>query len=255
MPACGLFFLYNQIMLLKSSANARAFGADLASILTENGHAHALRILTPVITDRNPFRLLDLVGQSIAACPAGPLFTLLDAVAGTHAEGGWVIIASALRARYAQSPALRLERTRSYIIQADVWYGADIFGERVPGPFLVDDFDRTLPLLTPWVSHPNPWVRRTTGVAVHFWAKRTRAVSPAQAQQLFDFLSPLLEERDIRAAKGIGWGLKTLGRYYPALAADWLRQQLFDQHRQPIAIVRRKALTYLPDNVKQELSR
>ena len=242
-------------MLLKSSANARAFGADLVSVITRADHARALHMLAPVITDRNPFRLLDLIGQSIGACHTGPLFALLDAIAATRAEGGWVVIASALHAHNAQSPALRLERTQSYIIQADVWYGADIFGERVPGPFLVEDFDRTLPLLTPWVSHPNSWVRRTTGVAVHFWAKRTRGGSSAQAQQLFDFLSPLLEERDIRAAKGIGWGLKTLGRYYPDLAADWLRQQLFDQHRQPIAIVRRKALTYLPDLVKQEFSR
>lgn len=27
------------------------------------------------------------------------------------------------------------------------------------------------------------------------------------------------------AVKGMGWGLKTLGRHYPDLVADWLGQQ------------------------------
>jgi len=244
-------------MLFENTNHAREFAANLADIICSSPTNQVMHALIPIITDKNPFRLLDLVGSGIAVCPTGPLYALLNAIADTRTEGGWVVIASALNTHRAQSSALRLEQTQGYIIQADIWYGADIFGERVPGPFLLTDFDLTLPLISPWANHPNPWVRRTLGVAVHFWAKRTRSLSDTnnKAGQLFDLLSPLFEEHDIRAAKGIGWGLKTLGRYYPQTAVDWLHQQLIDHNRQPVAIVRRKALTYLPDHVKQDLSR
>jgi len=244
-------------MQFENTVHARAFAAELAALVSGGENTRAMSALSPVITDKNPFRLLDILGKCISSCPADHLLPFLDAVAQTHAEGAWVVIASALRGCQAQSLASRLEKAQSYIIMADIWYGADIFGERVPGPFLLSDFNTTLSLLTPWGEHPNPWVRRVIGVAAHFWAKRTRAHpdSAGQARQLLEFLSPLLEERDIRAAKGIGWGLKTLGRYYPDFAANWLREQIIIQNRHPIAVVRRKALTFLPEHIKAELSR
>ena len=64
-------------------------------------------------------------------------------------------------------------------------------------------------------------------------------------------LTPLFEEKDIRAAKGAGWGLKTIGRYYPLVAYKWLINSLVIEKRRPLVIVKRKALTYLPDEMKQ----
>lgn len=54
----------------------------------------------------------------------------------------------------------------------------------------------------------------------------------------------MFEERRVDAIKGIGWGLKTLGRYYPAQAADWLETQRLSGKR-PRALMLRKATTYL----------
>jgi hypothetical protein len=56
------------------------------------------------------------------------------------------------------------------------------------------------------------------------------------------------------AVKGIGWGLKTLGRHYPRLVADWLVDRLAEggRHR---ALVLRKALTYLPDDERERVVR
>jgi hypothetical protein len=52
----------------------------------------------------------------------------------------------------------------------------------------------------------------------------------------------MFEEWEMDAVKGVGWGLKTLGRHYPDLVADWLAQQVGRRHR---ALMLRKALTYL----------
>ena len=242
-------------MLLKGAAHARSFGTTLAGQLNAGEISGAFKTALPYLNDRNPFRLLDLVGEQIAACQADYLFSFLNQIADTRLEGVWVIIASALFHASNISVATALEKSRKYIKEADIWYAADIFGERVPGPFLVRDVDQTLAILDDWRFDPNAWARRTIGVAAHFWAKRTKGSSQyvRQAQILFTFLSPVFEEQDIRAAKGIGWGLKTLGRYYPDIARDWLFEELITQQKKPRAITRRKALTYLPDDLKASL--
>jgi hypothetical protein len=153
-----------------------------------------------------------------------------------------VIIGSALRAQLEQDQAGAFARCRDYIVAADVWYGADILGERVPGPALVADFDLALTLLSPWRGDANRWVRRAVGVSAHSWAKRTRGAEPAQAESLLAFLEPMYEEWEMDAVKGVGWGLKTVGRYYPLLLAEWLARQAGRRHR---ALMQRKALTYL----------
>ena len=173
-------------------------------------------------------------------------------IAEAGSEGGWVVIASALHPLSGTHARDIFIKCRGYIIQADVWYACDIFGERVPGPVLLSNFDQTLNLLSSWSCDSNPWIKRAVGVAVHFWAKRTKGGEPhhTNARILLDFISPLFEEKDIHAAKGIGWGLKTIGRYYPLIAYKWLTNALVTEKRHPLAIVKRKALTYLPDEMK-----
>jgi 3-methyladenine DNA glycosylase AlkD len=100
-------------------------------------------------------------------------------------------------------------------------------------------------------------VRRAVGVAIHFWAKRTKGAEGQldNAKILFTFIKPMLDEKEYQAAKGVGWGLKTLGRYYPNIAFEWLTETLIIEKRRPIAIIRKKALTYLPSEMKQSFSR
>jgi hypothetical protein len=52
----------------------------------------------------------------------------------------------------------------------------------------------------------------------------------------------MFEERDVDAIKGVGWGLKTLGRYYPELVSGWLKKQVARPHK---ALMERKARMYL----------
>ena len=222
-------------------------GSAVRAYVEQGLEDEAFGLLAPVLSRRIPFPHLEHIGRAMALDDLEEMAPFLDRIAASRSEGGWVIIAAALQRYLPERPEAVFRRTRAYIIQADVWYACDIFGERIPGIALLQAFDRSLALLAPWRDDANPWVRRTVGVAVHTWAKRTRGAPDAlpQAQILLQFLEPLLEERDTRALKGIGWGLKTLGRYYPELTAHWLETQL-RQGKQPRALMVRKAVTYLP---------
>ncbi len=119
----------------------------------------------------------------------------------------------------------------------------------MPGPALVADLQPALDLLAPWREDGNRWVRRAVGVSAHFWAKRSRGAAERapQAAALLAFLEPMFGEWDMDAVKGVGWGLKTLGRHYPGQVADWLAQQVVPGERRHRALMLRKALTYLSD--------
>lgn len=241
-------------MLLKSSQQAREFGAKVAEELSRSGSEAGLNLLNEILCERTPFHLLDHVGAAIHQAGQDKANQLLDMIASQRREGGWVVIASALRERLPEELPETLEACRKYIIQADIWYGCDIFGERVPGPALLSYFQPALDQLAGWRMDANRWVRRSLGVAIHFWAKRTRGKSQfePQANQLLDFLSPAFEDKNMDAAKGIGWALKTIGRHYPKIAGAWLEEQLLERKRKPAAIVKRKALLYLPAEIKRK---
>jgi hypothetical protein len=240
---------------------AATLGQQIAQVVQRDRVSEAYELLSPVLAQRTPFRLLGRIGEAIGAGPLESVNAFLDRIAAGRSEGGWVVIGSALGTQLERDPKGALARCRTFVIAADVWYAADILGERVPGPALLSSFQTALHLLAPWCEDPNRWVRRTVGVSVHFWAKRSgvenrhRCGAPEQATQakaLLDLLDPMFGEWDMDAAKGVGWGLKTLGRYYPDLVADWLAQQIICRQRRHRALMLRKALPnpvrpYLPE--------
>jgi len=234
---------------------ARQLGMKIHDFIEAGLVREAYALLEPVLSQRTPFPLLDLIGETLARDTPSGLDAFLDHVASHKTEGGWVVIASALGTRIDYALEDAFERSQKFILLADVWYATDIFGERVPGRALVVHFDEAWLLLSQWRDHPNPWIRRTVGVAVHFWAKRSQG-SPEhlpKAHKLLELLEPLFEERNTVALKGIGWGIKTMGKYYPDLLANWLRVQLLHRHRRPRILMLRKALTYLPPSHRQPI--
>ena len=86
-------------------------------------------------------------------------------------------------------------------------------------------------------------------MAVHFWAKRSRGAPDLvpRAEELLAFLEPLFGEWEMDAVRGVGWGLKTLGRYYPEQVACWLATDVVPGERRHRALMLRKALTYLSE--------
>jgi hypothetical protein len=225
---------------------ARTLGERIAARVRAGEIVQAYDLLLPVLTERTPFDKLGCIGEIVGAGPLDPVNDFLDLIATDETEGGWVVIGAALGAQLERDLEGAFARCHDFIVTGDVWYAADIIGERVPGQALVDIFQPALGLLAPWREDTNSWVRRAVGVAIHFWAKRSRGATEQapQAQALLAFLEPMFEEWDMSAVKGVGWGLKTLGKYYPDLVADWLPGQVTRRHR---ALMMRKALTYLSD--------
>jgi 3-methyladenine DNA glycosylase AlkD len=236
-------------------SEAKSIGKFLAS-LVQNGDIDAAQaLLNPILVERTPFSALNQIGNSLADCPLEQVYILFDRLAADKYMGGWVVIGSALGALLNRDFEGIFQRCRKYIIAADVWYGADILGERVPGPALVLDFNQTLDILIPWQEDANRWVRRAVGVSVHYWAKKSGGFDhhAPSAIALLDFMTPMFTEWELDAAKGVGWGLKTLGRYYPELLTRWLVEQLSDLQLRYRAIVLRKSITYLPESNKAEI--
>lgn len=228
---------------------ARDLGAHLAAHVQAGELDHACGLLTPVLSQRTPFPILGRIGAALGDGPLEPTNAFLDHVAAHRTEGGWVVIGCALGGQLDRDLPGALARCRRLIVQGNVWYAADILAERVPGPGLVAHFDRTLELLAPWREDGDAWVRRSTGVAAHYWARRSRgdeALAP-RARALLRFLEPTFEEWEMNAVKGLGWGLKSIGQYYPDLLAEWLARDVVPAQRRHRALMLRKALTYLTD--------
>ena len=227
---------------------ARDLGQRIAAHVQAGQMFAAYALLAPVLAERTPFLMLGYIGEAVGAGPLKVVNRFLERVAAARTEGGWVVIGSALGQQLERDLTGALSRCHSFIIAGDVWYATDILGERVPGPALIAHWPPALDLLAPWRQDANRWVRRTVGVAVHFWAKRSRGAPEyvSQAKELLALLEPMFEEQDEEAIKGVGWGLKTLGKYYPDLLTDWLARQLVHRQRRPRALMLRKALTYLP---------
>ncbi|MBN1265896.1 MAG: DNA alkylation repair protein [Anaerolineales bacterium] len=237
-----------------NTKQAREIGSECARKLESGEIDQVLAILAPVLAQPAPFRLLDLIGGEIGSFGLAGINLLLSKIAALREEGCWVVIASALRANLDRDLSGALILCQRYIIEADVWYGADSMAERVSGEALVRDFNQTLAVLKAWRRSRNDWVRRAVGVSVHFWAKRSQgdAGLVVEAVQLLDLLEPLYSEKEMKAVKGIGWGLKTMGRNYPNLVEAFLVRQI-NTNRSCRTVMLRKAKTYLPEAAKERL--
>jgi 3-methyladenine DNA glycosylase AlkD len=228
---------------------ARDLGDRLESFIRCGEYSLADDLILPSLNAKTSFAMLDVIGLRLGKGPMEPVNVYLDSLASRMTMGGWVVIASALRSQMAVDLSGAFQRCETFTRLSSTWYGVDIFGERVPGPALVMDYDRAVELIEPWRSDPDRWIRRMVGVAVHYWAKQAHGNDQycEKVKLLLTLLEPMFTERNIDAVKGVGWGLKTLGRYYPSILADWLTIQNSRPH---IALMMRKALKFLPENLK-----
>jgi 3-methyladenine DNA glycosylase AlkD len=235
---------------------ARDLGAQLATLVHAKEITQAMTLLNPTLAQRVKFPLLGEIGKKIGEGPLETTNAFLPEIAAIKAEGGWPVIGMALNAQLDRDLKGAMERCRGFIIEGDVWYCADILGERVPGPGLLMDFEPTLNILKVWREAENRWVRRTIGIAVHYWAMRAKGTPEMiqQAQQLLNLLEPLFEEREIDAVKGIAWGLKTTGKFYPELLTNWLANDIIPSERKHRAIMLRKALTFLSPEQQERVT-
>jgi len=240
---------------MMNTAQAREIGSKCAGLIKSGKVDKAEALLVPVLAERTPFRLLDMIGDALEEVDFARVDPFLERIAALDEEGSWVVIASVLRTFLGVDLEGALHRCQRYIVAADAWYAADSLAERVPGEALVGYFNPALTILKEWRGSDNQWIRRAVGVSVHFWAKRSRgeAALVVQALQLLDLLEPLYTERKLKAVKGIGWGLKTLGRNYPELVEVFLERQIREGIRCRTPMID-KAKEYLPQPAKDRLN-
>jgi 3-methyladenine DNA glycosylase AlkD len=214
-------------------------------------------MLLPVLSDRTPFAKLDLIGQAIGDVQEAQTFEFVARVAAGGTDGGWAVVGSALQGQLDGDLRLVLDICRDYIASAEVWYAADILGERVAGSALLMDFKAAIEVLRSWRTDANVWVRRAVGVAVHLWAKRSHGSDEflRRVEELLHLLEPMFGEWEMAAVKGIGWGLKTLGRHYPDLVAKWLESDIVPAERRHRTLMLRKAMTYLSPAQRARISK
>jgi hypothetical protein len=236
---------------------AGELGDRLADLAAAGEWETAYALLQPRLSERIPFRLLDRVGERMAQAPPAALDPLLGRISAGGAMGGWPVIGAALGRRLKVDLGGAYAHCRTFVIEGDSWYATDILGERVCGPGLVINFAGGVETLAAWRTDENYWVRRAVGVAVHLWTKRAHGdpSKSEQAGELLAFLEPMFSERQREAVKGVGWGLKTIGHYYPDLQAAWLRRQVVEIGRPHSKLMLNKALTYLPAETRRKILR
>jgi len=213
-----------------------------------------LQVLKPLLNSKCPFAKLDFLGQSIGQAGAyqpKKYFEAFDLIINYNAMGSFVIVGQALSSFLTNDFEGTMLKSREYIIKGDAWYVCDIIGERSLGQALTKHFEKTLSHLSTFLADDNKWVRRSAGVAIHFFAKRIRD-SPEKAQMLLKLIEPYIQEKQVDIVKGIGWGLKTLGRYYSDLLEVFLEEQIKSK-KKISKLMMRKALTYISSEKKRRI--
>lgn len=210
--------------------------------------------LKPLLKSKCSFSKLDKLGSLIGnKAKQNPLrfFETFDCIVESQAMGGFVVVGEALVSVLETDFEASMQKSHEYIIKGATWYVSDIIGERSIGKAVVKHFEQTLPYLEKFLGDENKWVKRSAGVAVHYFAKRVLD-NQEKAKVLLDVLAPHIEERQVDVVKGIGWGIKTMGRIYPEVVVPFLIEQL-KAKKKLSKLMLRKALKYLPEDKKAEV--
>ena len=160
------------------------------------------------------FPLLEFVGETLYKnIPSGNQIELLDAMIATHEMGAFPIAGKLLQLRADQHLTESFRKAEKYIIEGDEWYVCDIIGERVFGHALLHWPEKTIPVLKKMAKHENQWMVRCIGVATHYAVKK--GLDKNNANKVFHLLLSLSNETEFHTRKGIGWGAKTIAKFYP----------------------------------------
>lgn len=236
-----------------SMRDADAVASKAEALIRDGELEKACDILDPLAFGRTKFPILDRAGMRLgqASLRNAVFLEALDRMISRGSIGYYVIVGSALAQRLGSNMVTCLEKTAEYIIKAENWAKCDSIAERVWGEALVCNFPQAYKYLVRMRDHDNRWIRRAIGVAVHYFTKR-KPTATAELRKLLVLLAPELGEREYDAIKGIGWGLKTIGKYQPKLLTKFLENHVKQVH--PTKLMLKKATTYLPARTKRQLA-
>ena len=231
---------------------ARNTAEKLVEAINRENQDEFWDILNPVLDAKVPFPLLDEIGRLLGETgihDSSKYFGVFDTIIDTDKMGGYVIVGQALAAFLGTELEASINKATEIVSKGQKWYVCDIVGERVLGQALVAYFESTVPLLKQKTSLKDQEVRRSIGVAVHFFAKR-RPEDIERMEQLLQLLDFMVEDRRVFVVKGVGWGLKTIGKHQPKLVEAFLEKTLATKRISKLML--RKATKYLDDETKEE---
>ena len=210
-------------------ADLRILTAELMESYHANRPAFYTMLDERLLQQRISFPHLEFVG---AECyrELGPeaALELAEWLVERNAMGGYVIAAMVLQLHLPVDRPLSWERCADYMVRGNEWYTCDILAERVFGQSLLQAFEPTVANLEQCQQHPNDWVQRSVGVAVHLAAKR--AIDTTQARRLMDLCMKQATSKSFHVKKGCGWGIETIAKFFPEVAEDY-RVAILDDPR------------------------
>ena len=234
-----------------SMRDAETIASKAETLIREGDPEETCLVLDQLAFGRTKFPILDRVGARLgqASLQTPSLLDALDRMIPRGSVGYYVVVGSALAPLLESDMMTCLRKTAEYIVIGNDWAKCDSIAERVWGRALVCNFPQAYDYLARMRDHDNRWIRRAVGVAVHYFAKK-RPTATAELRKLLALLAPMLGERNRDAIKGVGWGLKTIGKQQPKLLTTFLKNNTKRAH--PTKLMLRKATTYLPARTKQQ---
>jgi len=235
-----------------SNEQIKLLAEKVVSFISTGNNTSTIQILKPLLNTKYPFPKLDLLGKEISQSSTGEpdnFLKILDEIVDYNVMGGFVVVGQALIPLLENDFEKVMTKSREYIVKGDKWYVCNIIGERSLGQALVKYFDKTLPWFEHFLKDENKWVKRSVGVAIHFFSKRV-LTEPDKTKKLLNLIEPNIEEKQTDVVKGIGWGLKTIGRYHPDILVQFLKKQLKAKKRIS-KLMMNKAMTYLDKDEKE----
>jgi len=176
-----------------------------------------------VLKEKVRFPLLEFATREIVqGVPAEDLIEITDRIISMDEIGSYVLAGIILQHRLQEHFPASIDKAVEYIIKGDKWYVCDIIGERVMGYSLLVNPEKTISVLQELTRHANKWIVRSVGVATHYAVKK--GVGKDYVEQLFLLLSGLANTTEFHTKTGIGWGAKTIAKFYPDIIEKYANE-------------------------------
>jgi hypothetical protein len=203
---------------ITSKYEIREIGRALLDVLeTEGFEAFIAQLHRSVLKRKVKFPMLEELSYMLyEALPDKMHIHLCDAIMNLNEMGSSVMAGKILQFRSPGHLKKSIAKAVEYISANEEWYVCDHIAERVQGYALLTQPDKSLPMLKQLLKHENAMVVRSVGVATHYAVKK--GLSEQHAEVMFELLLQYANVTQYHAKTGIGWGAKTVVKFYPQIA-------------------------------------
>lgn len=193
---------------------------DCANLLP-NEKAFAQAFHHQLLSYKTRFPVIE--SATLLALQKGWLNTsIINEIISFKSIGGYVMAGMYLQKLAENDAEEAFSLAELFIISGNQWYVCDIVGERVMGHTLLTQPQKAFPLLCSYKQHTDKWLVRTIGVATHYAVKK--GLKPEYVEKMFLELLELAHVTEFHTKKGIGWGVKTIAKFYPTLIHQYQKQ-------------------------------